>query len=304
MRKALGRGLDALIPSAPPKPVSAAAPAQAPQSAPLRVPIEKIRPNHLQPRRYFDPEKLAELSASIKEHGLAQPIVVSFDASSNTYELIAGERRLRASELAGLKEVEVVVRSPRDDQQRLALALIENLQREDLNPIEEALGYLRLMKEFHISQTDLGQVIGKAKSTISNTLRLLELPEEMQKALESGKLSEAHGRALLMVQNGLERKRLFELALSHNLSVREVLDLARQIESGLSLEAKPEAKSASGPAKVVERPADLVAVESTLQQLLGTKVEIKTKKDPTKGSITIHFYSLDDFDKVMKVLKK
>jgi len=296
MRKALGRGLEALIPAAPPAPEKT----ETAPAAPLRVPLQKIRPNHLQPRRYFDPEKLAELSASIKEHGLAQPIVVSYDAGSDTYELIAGERRLRASELAGLKEVEVVVRTPRDDQQRLALALIENLQREDLNPIEEALGYLRLMKEFHISQTDLGRVVGKAKSTISNTLRLLELPVDIQKALESGQLSEAHGRALLMVQDGLERHRLFELAVAQQLSVREVEALARQIEAGGTLEARGN----EAPARRPERPADLVALEGDLQQRLGTKVEIKTGKDPKKGSITIHFYSLDDFDKVLKVLKK
>ena len=302
MRKALGRGLDALIPSAPAsvQPASSAS-SKAPEQ--LKVAIAKIRPNHLQPRRYFDPEKLAELSASIKEHGLAQPIVVSYDAGSDTYELIAGERRLRATELAGFNEVEVVVKTPRDDEQRLALALIENLQREDLNPIEEALGYLRLMKEFHISQTDLGRVVGKAKSTISNTLRLLDLPAEMQKALEQGQLSEAHGRALLMVQDGVERQRLFLRAVELQLSVREVENLARQIASGLTLEENGNATKA--PRTFPDRPADIVSLETMLQQTLGTKVDIKTKKDPTKGgSITIHFFTLDEFDKVLKVLKK
>ncbi len=297
MRKALGRGLDALIPTAAAPLTPAAA---APSAAPQRVPLQKIRPNHLQPRRYFDPEKLAELSASIKEHGLAQPIVVSYDAGSDTYELIAGERRLRASELAGLTEVDVVIRAPRDDQQRLALALIENIQREDLNPIEEALGYLRLMKEFHISQTDLGRVVGKAKSTISNTLRLLELPADIQKVLETGQLSEAHGRALLMVQDAVERHKLFELALAQKLSVREVEELARQIAAGGTLQTRDNEPAA----KKVERPADILALEGDLERRLGTKVEIKTGKDPKKGSITIHFYSLDDFDKVLKVLKK
>ena len=295
MRKALGRGLDALLPAA-------ATPAQevsAPNNT-RHVPISKIRPNHLQPRRYFDAEKLAELAASIKEHGLAQPILVSYDKGSETYELIAGERRLRASELAGLKEVEVIVRTPRDDQQRLALALIENLQREDLNAIEQAFGYLRLMKEFHISQTDLGRVVGKAKSTISNTLRLLDLPAAVQKAIELGQLSEAHGRAILMVHNAVERQRLFHLAVEKNLSVREVLDLARQIESGLPLE-RAEKRSLVTP---LGKSADLVALENDLQQSLGTKVEIRTGKDLRHGRITIHFFSLDDFDKVIKVLKK
>ena len=302
MRKALGRGLDALIPSITPAKTGPSSDT-AGRGEPLKVAISRIRPNHLQPRRYFDPEKLAELSASIKEHGLAQPIVVSYDAGSDTYELIAGERRLRATELAGFSEVDVVIKTPRDDQQRLALALIENLQRADLNPIEEALGYLRLMKEFHISQTDLGRFVGKAKSTISNTLRLLDLPAEMQKALETGTLSEAHGRALLMVQDGLERQRLFLRAVELGMSVREVENLARQIEGGLSL---VESSNAATPEKrFFERPADIVSLESELQRTLGTKVDIKTKKDPTKGgSITIHFFTLDEFDKVLKVLKK
>jgi ParB family chromosome partitioning protein len=301
MRKALGRGLGALIPSAPALPSLPTPLAEDRQDSAKLVALTKIRPNHLQPRRYFDPEKLAELSASIREHGLVEPIVVSYDAASDSYELIAGERRLRASELAGLKEVEVVVKTPRDDQQRLALALIENLQREDLNAIEEALGYLRLMKEFHISQTDLGKVIGKAKSTISNTLRLLELPEDMQKAIEFNKLSEAHGRVLLMIADAIERKKAFELALTQNLSVRELTDLARRIESGETL--KP-GNAATAPVKQVQRPADIMALETDLSQKLGMKVEIKTKKDPTKGSLTVHFYSLDDFEKVLKALKK
>src|SRR5579883_2552297 len=186
MRKALGRGLDALIPSAPePASNTVSLPGD---GQPLRVPIERIRPNHLQPRRHFDAEKLAELSSSIKSHGLAQPLVVSYDRTSDTYELIAGERRLRACELAGLKEVDVVVRAPESERERMIIGMIENLQREDLNAIEVALGYLRLMKEFHISQSDLAQVVGKSKSAVSNTLRLLELPEDIQKALQFGQL--------------------------------------------------------------------------------------------------------------------
>ncbi|MDE2039091.1 MAG: ParB/RepB/Spo0J family partition protein [Elusimicrobia bacterium] len=292
MRKALGRGLNALISAQP------TADAQSQAHATLNVPLSKIRPNHLQPRRQFDPEKLAELSSSIREHGLAQPIVVSYDQGSDSYEIIAGERRWRASELAGLTEINVVIRTPRDDQQRLALALVENLQREDLNPIEEALGYLRLIKEFHISQTDLGRTVGKAKSTVSNTLRLLELPEDMQKALGGGAISEAHGRALLSVSNALERKRLFELILEQNLSVRETVELARQIESGGTLLEEETARLPKP-----ERPADLIALETELQQKLGTKVEIKTRKDPKRGSITLHFFSLDDLDKLLKILK-
>jgi ParB family chromosome partitioning protein len=265
----------------------------------LSLPIEKVRPNHLQPRKHFDAEKLSELASSIKTHGLAQPILVSFDAASQTYELIAGERRLRASELAGLTEIPAIVRAPESDKSRLSIALIENLQREDLNPIESALGYLRLMKEFQISQTDLGGIIGKSKSALSNTLRLLELPEDMQKALEFGHLSEGHGRALLMTEDRLHRNRIFALAMSQKLSVREVEDLARQANAGTlpTNEGKP-AKAAR------VKPADIRSLENELQHALGTKIEIKTKKDPTKGAITIHFFSLDDFEKIVKLLKK
>jgi ParB family chromosome partitioning protein len=261
------------------------------------VALSKIRPNHLQPRRYFDPEKLAELSGSIKEHGLAQPLLVSPNGDG-TYELIAGERRLRASELAGLSEVDVFVRTPTDEKQRLALALIENLQREDLNSIETALGYLRLMKEFGINQTQLGEAVGKSKASISNTLRMLELPDEIQKALQHGTLTEGHGRALLMVQDASERRKLFSLAVERKLSVREVEDLARRLNGGDTLE--PRQPKAAAP----EKPADLRALETALQHALGTKVEIKTRKDATKGAITIHFYSLDEFDKLIRVFKK
>lgn len=295
MRKALGRGLDALLPSSPAS-TAETTPATSSLNTTTKVPLSKIRPNHLQPRRYFDPEKLAELAGSIKEHGLAQPLLVSPNGDG-TYELIAGERRLRASELAGLAEVDVFVRTPADEKQRLALALIENLQREDLNSIETALGYLRLMKEFGINQTQLGDAVGKSKASISNTLRMLELPDEIQKALQHGTLTEGHGRALLMVQDAAERRKLFTLAVERHLSVREVEDLARRLNGGDTLEAKP-------PTAAPEKPADLRALETALQHALGTKVEIKTRKDATKGAITIHFYSLEEFDKLIRVFKK
>ena len=292
MRKALGRGLEALIPTA-----STPAAEQSSGSQTLKVPIDKIRANHLQPRKYFDPEKISELACSIKEHGLAQPILVSQDAQGETYEIIAGERRFRACELAGLSEIEVIVRSPESDQKRLSLALIENLQREDLNPIEQALGYLRLMKEFHISQTELTKVVGKSKSAISNTLRLLELSDEFQKALEFGQITEGHARALLMTGNVLERKLLFDIILKQKLSVRETEDFARKINEGQSLE-----KSSSSLQNKDIKSADIKSIESSIQEALGTKVEIKVRKDPKKGQINLHFYSLEDFDKIVKKL--
>jgi len=293
MRQALGRGLEALIPKAQEKPSGSIGEI-------LRVPIEKIRPNPLQPRKNFDPEHLSELASSIKEHGLAQPVLASFDAVSKTYELIAGERRLRAAQLAGLKEIDVIVRPDTPDKQKLVLALVENLQREDLNPIEQALGYLRVMKEYQISQTQLVALIGKSKSAVSNTLRLLDLPEEIQKALEFEQISEGHARALLMIQNPIEKQRLFKIALEQKLSVRDLEDLARNADSGS--ESPIALKPVRGrPRK--EKPADIRELESALQHILGTKVDIKTKKDPTKGSISIHFYSLSDFEKIVNLLR-
>jgi ParB family chromosome partitioning protein len=292
MRKALGRGLNALI---PPSPSQAEALSSAGGNT-IKVALSNIHPNRLQPRRHFDAERLSELAATIKEYGLAQPLIVS-PMGNGEYELIAGERRLRACELAGLKEVEIVIRHPKTDKDRLAIALIENLQREGLNAIETALGYLRLMKEFGINQTELGQVVGKSKASISNTLRLLDLPEEMQKMILVGKLTEGHGRALLSIENILERQRLFKLSLEQDFSVRSFEDAARRINSGQPL-GQP------APRPQLEKSADLKALEATLQHFLGTKVEIKTKKDLTKGTVTIHFFSLDEFEKIVQIIKK
>jgi ParB family chromosome partitioning protein len=301
-RKALGRGLSALIPGGPaPLPPAPAANPSAlypSEGGATKVPVDKIRPNHLQPRRHFEPEALTELATSIKQHGLAQPIVVSYDLATRSYELIAGERRWRATQLAGLKEIDVVIREPRDEKHRMALTLIENLQRADLNPIEIALGYLRLMKEFGINQTALAEEVGKSKATISNTLRLLELSEEIQKALQFGQVTEGHGRALLTITDPNLRHAVFLKLVANKLSVRETEALAREMEAGpvaeeSAVKSKPEAKS-----------ADLRALEETLQQALGTKVVIRTKKIPSKGSISISFFSFEDFDRILKVLNK
>ncbi|MBI5201533.1 MAG: ParB/RepB/Spo0J family partition protein [Elusimicrobia bacterium] len=295
MRKALGRGLDALLPS---HSLPTIEPANA-TPKPLKVPIDKIRPNHLQPRRYFDAEKLSELSASIRAHGLAQPLVVSSDPDG-TFELIAGERRLRACELAGLKEVDVVVRQPENDKQRLALALIENLQREDLNAVETALGYVRLMREFGINQTDLGQVVGKSKQTISNTLRMLDLPEEIQKAIQAGQLQEGHGRALLAIKDPTLRHKIFQRALAENLAVRDLEDIARQLNG---VEKKEPVERRPVELKTVKS-ADVLEFERLLQQRFGTKVEIRGGKDAREGTLVIHYHNLEDFDRIIGMINK
>jgi ParB family chromosome partitioning protein len=298
-RKALGRGLSALTPNAPAAiPAAAAVNVTVMERGFAKVPVDKIRPNHLQPRRHFDPETLTELATSIKQHGLAQPIVVSYDLATRSYELIAGERRWRATQLAGLTEIDVVVREPRDEKHRMALTLIENLQRADLNPIEVALGYLRLMKEFGINQTALAEEVGKSKATISNTLRLLELSDEIQKALQYGQVSEGHGRALLTITDPNLRHAVFQKLLVNKLSVRETEALAREMEAG----PLPEADSAKDKKPEIKS-ADLRALEESLQQALGTKVVIRTKKVASKGSISISFFSFEDFDRILKVLK-
>lgn len=302
MRKALGRGIEALLPPAPAHIPSAvvSVPGDGEGREVRRIPVDSIRPNRSQPRKNFDAERLSDLSKTIKEHGLAQPILVSYDAISNSYELIAGERRLRASQLAGLKTIEAVVRAPKSDKERLVLALIENIQRDDLNAIDTALAYKKLMSENAVTQSELADIVGKSRSAVSNTLRLLELPDEMQKAVQFERMSEGHGRAILMVSDPMERAKLFKLVTEGHLSVREAERLAQEIESGKNL---PEPS-----AKVLEpkpvKPADIKALEQHLEKAFGTRVEIRTRKDLKSGRIVIHFFSLDDFDSILKIIKK
>lgn len=294
MRQALGRGLEALIAGTAGKTAGRDGETLSVQ----KIPITAIRPSRLQPRKNFDPEKLSELAQSIKENGLAQPIIVSKDSVAGVYELVAGERRLRASQLAGLSHIDAVVKDPLPDKQRLAIALIENLQREDLNPVEEALGYLRLMKEFSVNQTQLSDIVGKSKSAVSNTLRLLELPEPIQKALEFEEISEGHARALLAIQNKSAVLHVFHRVVSQKMSVREVEDYVRRLQN---CQTDAAAKNQVPPAT---KPADVRAMESTLQKSLGTKVEIITRKSSNRGVVKIHFYNLTDFDRILKMLIK
>lgn len=295
MRKALGRGLDALLP----KDGKKSGPQEGEKSSEnsLRVPISAIKPNRLQPRKNFDPERLSELAQSIKEHGLAQPIAVSYDAITDSFELIAGERRLRAAQLAGLTHIEAVVRTPKSDQDRLALALIENIQRDDLNAVETAMSYKKLIESFGLSQSDLSRTLGKSKSSVSNTLRLLDLPEEMQKAIQFEQISEGHGRALLMVDDPIARDKVFRMCLERKLSVRDVEHLAQQAQNGKLPSSRKERQETS-------QAPDLKALEKELEQALGTKVEIRPRKDQKSGRIIIHFYSLDDCDNLLVKIKK
>lgn len=290
MRQALGKGLDALISQdSVPAPTTEGTPA-ATTFAVQKIPIEKIHANHLQPRKRFDSEKIKELSDSIKEHGLAQPILVSKSPTGEGYELIAGERRLRASQLAGVKEIECIIKPVLPDSERLAVTLIENLQREDLNPIEEALGYRQLIQEFNFTQSQVAQTIGKSRVAVANTLRLLDLPKEAQLAIDEGKLSEGHGRAILMVEDVPKRVALLQLVLLRQLNVRQTEDAARAINEGIKAK------------KAADKSPEIRTLETDLQHLLGTKVELRTGKQ-NRGSLVIHYYSLDDFDRILEKLK-
>lgn len=294
-RQALGKGLDALIKQTQEvmqNPAGASAQSeQTPGMSITRISVSKIVPNRFQPRRVFDEEKLQELAQSIKEHGLTQPIVVVYDAGLDKYEIVVGERRFRATQLAGLGEIDAIVHKHLGDQEMCALALIENIQREDLNPIETALGYRNLMSKFYITQTDLASYCGKSKAAISNALRLLDLEPEIQQALQEGTLSEGHGRALLMVTDSAKRDMLFKKMHNSKMSVRQAEDAAR----ALMFPAKKAEKGA--------KPVEVASFESDLQTALGTKVEVKYGKNMKKGTLVIHYHSLDELDNIAGRLK-
>ena len=294
VRQALGRGLDALIKQTQEisnmttQEVTAAAPTGTVVS---RIAVSKIVPNRFQPRRVFDEEKLQELAQSIKEHGLTQPIVVVSDAGLDKYEIVVGERRFRATQLAGLTEIDAIVHKHLGDQEMCALALIENIQREDLNPIETALGYRNLMNKFYITQTDLASYCGKSKAAISNALRLLELEPHIQDALQEGTLTEGHGRALLMVSDPAKREQLFKKLKNSKMSVRQAENAARALMA-------PSKKAAKG-----AKPTEVASFENDLQVALGTKVEVKYGKNMKKGTLVIHYHSLDELDNIASRLK-
>ncbi|MBI5242855.1 MAG: ParB/RepB/Spo0J family partition protein [Elusimicrobia bacterium] len=290
MRHALGRGLDRLLPQKAEKQK-----ASDDGAGSVRIPISSIRPNRFQPRKSFQTEGLTELAQSIKQHGLTQPVLLSPLTPDGKYELVVGERRLRAAQLAGLTHIEAQVRSV-SEKERLVLALEENIQREDLNALEEARAYQELINKHGCSQTELSQILCKSRAAVSNTLRLLELSEEIQRAIESGKLSEGHARALLTVSHPGERAKLFRRVLEGGLSVRDTEAMARLVESGKKRTDR------NGSSSGAQR-ADIRAVEQQLTQSLGMKVVIRARRDGKRGTLSIHFYSLSDFDKLLGKLK-
>ena len=287
MRQALGKGLDALLSGSNTNSTNDIGANTRMQ----KIPLDKIIPNRFQPRKTFNEESLQELAQSLKQHGLTQPLVVVYDGGLDKYEIVVGERRFRAAKIAEFTEIDCVVHTKLDDKQMCALALIENIQREDLNPIETALGYKSLIQKFMVSQTELGQYCGKSKAAVSNSLRLLNLEPAIQEALRNGAISEGHGRALLMLPSGAKREALFNKILSSKISVRQAENFAQN-----ALEEKP--------AKQNKKDADILAFEQNLQEALGTKVELKTSgKGGKKGSLIIHYSSLEQLDNIAEKLK-
>ena len=227
-KKALGRGLGALIPSRPAAP--APAPAATPSAGLAEVPIDQISPNPYQPRKTFNDASIEELSRSVREHGIIQPLVVT-KLGDNKYRLIAGERRFRAAQKAGLSTVPVVIKETMADTDVLQVALIENIQREDLNPIEEAYAYHQLHEEFGLTQEEISKRVGKERSTVANFLRLLRLPDAVKKLLASGQLSMGHARAILAVDSARKQEQLAERVVKRNLNVRQTEMLAAEQSS-------------------------------------------------------------------------
>jgi ParB family transcriptional regulator, chromosome partitioning protein len=285
-KKALGRGLGALIPSKPAP--EAPPPPPAAQGAGLaNVPIEQISPNPYQPRRTFNDASIEDLARSVREHGIIQPLVVT-RTGDNKYRLIAGERRFRAAQKAGLTLVPVVVKETLTDSDTLQIALIENIQREDLNPIEEAYAYHQLHEEFGLTQEEISKRVGKERSTVANCLRLLKLPDSVKKLLAAGQLSMGHARAILAVDSAKKQEQLAERVVKRNLNVRQTEMLAA--ESSPKAAAEPEKEK-----DVFTRDA-----EERLQRTLRCKVEIDRKR--RGGVIHVRFGSEDELIRLVDEL--
>ena len=309
-KPALGRGLGALLggtpvisksaPTAPPAaPALVQTAAAAPTPAPVvnvrdiirRVPLTQIRPCAFQPRKDFSPESLRELADSIREQGIVQPLVVR--QQGELFELIAGERRWRASQMLGLTEVPIIVREA-DDRAVLEMALIENLQRENLNPIEEALGYSQLVSQFALTQEEAAVKVGKSRAAVANALRLLKLPQALQTYIRDGRLSVGHAKVILGLNDQLQQTQAAERIIKDALNVRQTEGLIAKLQA----RAKPGAK----PGVVVPLPTDahVSDLENRLRERLGTKVHLKYSEG--KGALEISFFSDDELERVLQIL--
>lgn len=286
-RRGLGRGLSALMADVNLEPASSNGAAA--RRADLMVPVEKLVPNPLQPRRDFEPEALAGLAASLAQRGVIQPLIVRPVAGTDHFEIVAGERRWRAAQMAQLHELPVIVRDL-DDTEVLEVAIIENIQRADLNSIEEALGYRQLMDRFGHTQEKLAEALSKSRSHIANLLRLLNLPEDVQAFVREGKLSSSHARALITTPNASDLARQI---IARGLSVRETEKLAK---------AGPDTQKRSRPRALVEKDADTRALEADLSANLQMSVRIDHEPGGETGLLTVRYKTLEDLDNLCRAL--
>ena len=293
VKRGLGKGLDAMIPI-PDSGASDKAAADKPEekAAETIVRITQVEPNREQPRKNFDEDALQELADSIKQFGLLQPILVQ--DRKTYYEIIAGERRWRAAKLAGLKEVPVIIRDY-TEQEIVEISLIENIQREDLNPIEEAQAYKRLLTEFNLKQDEVAERVSKSRTAVTNSMRLLKLCDEVQQMIIDDMLSTGHARALISIEDSEQQYTIAQKVFDEKLSVRDVEKLVKNLN-------KPEK-----PKKVAEGDSSLDVVyqdvAEKLKQSLGTKVDISSKGDGA-GKIEIEFYNHDDLDRIIDLLTR
>ncbi len=287
-KRGLGRGLDALLQA--PSPTT---PEEGSTSGPQRLSLDAISPNDNQPRRDFDEDALAGLSASIASQGLVQPIVVT-PQGDDRYRIVAGERRWRAARMAGLGEVPVVVLEVESEQHLLELALVENLQREDLNPVEEAMAFQALVDDFGLSQNELAQRVGKARSTVANSLRLLNLPDSVLGFLREGLLSAGQARPLLALSGDEERVRLAQQAVDHDWTAREVEQRVSQIGSQ---RGEPSTPAATAPPRDVHDGA----AEEALTRRLQTRVQIHRRRGG-RGQLRLHFHSEEELMRLYDLL--
>ncbi len=280
-KMALGRGLDALIPDTESFENSS--------KEYFQCDIELIRPNRFQPRLLFPEDELEELSSSIKKQGIIQPLLVKKNNSG--YELITGERRLRAAKMAGLDRVPVIVKNI-SDSEMLEMSIVENIQRENLNPIEEAEAYNRLATEFNLTQDQVARRVGKSRPAVANFLRLLQLPEQIKASIMDGTLSMGHARALLGAETSAQQRAVWQVVVSKGLSVRETENLVKRLKS----KKKTPKNSPSSSEKIY-----LSALADELSLQFGTKVQIK--RNGQKGKVEIQFYNDDDLDRLISILK-
>ncbi|MDL5044479.1 ParB/RepB/Spo0J family partition protein [Oscillatoria amoena NRMC-F 0135] len=293
-KKALGRGLNALLSdSEKEERLETDLPVvhTSPSGSIAEIPVDQIEVNPFQPRTHFDQEALEELAESINVHGIIQPITVR-RLARDQYQLISGERRFQASQLAGLKTIPAYVRAA-DDQQMLEMALIENIQRENLNAIEIALSYQRLISECNLKQEQLGERVGKNRATVTNYLRLLKLPPDVQIAVRDNRITMGHARAIINVENPEQQFYIFKKILAEDLSVRKVEELVRTLSEAHAEKSKP--------AQPATANREISQLQSQLSSHFGTRVVVKS--DGKKGEIKIPFLSVEDLNRILDILK-